>query len=208
MPDDKLTPEQIAGYVIGELDPAQRDAVARLLENAAARQLVERYRTILAAARADDSLQPPTHLIKRAKALFAAHAPIGQKIRDLMENLRRVVADLTFDSRPQAALAGLRGAATAYQLGYESEVAEIDLDVTPIPESPAVRRLTGQVTLRDAAGQRIGAVTLVQPGTTTVVAAATPDDHGVLTVTAEAGTYDVLIALPDACVVLPGVEIR
>ena len=83
----------------------------------------------------DDSQAPPADVLAQVKALFAdrrvATAP------GLIETAARVIAELVYDSRPQVALAGVRGAATAYQLAFESErVNASKISTLPVTKPP------------------------------------------------------------------------
>jgi hypothetical protein len=123
-----------------------------------------------------------------------------------LAELKRIVAALVFDSRAQAALPGVRGRAEAYQLSFESDLADVDLEISP-PESPAAARtIRGQVAPRTA--DRPGAAALVPAGTPQPVATVEPDAHGMFTVLAEPGHYELLIRLGDRLLVLPHVLVE
>ncbi|MCH8881281.1 MAG: hypothetical protein IID34_15550 [Planctomycetes bacterium] len=126
----------------------------------------------------------------------------------LLETAVRMIAELVYDSRPQVALAGVRGAATAYQLAFESERADVDLEVEPDADAGSgLRRISGQITLSRESDE-VRSVAFVSPGTSEVASTIKPDEHGVFGVTVASGKYDLVITLSDTQVVLANVEIE
>jgi hypothetical protein len=77
--------------------------------------------------RIDDVENAPASLIKNAKAMFRGRGANREPSR-----LARVLAALTFDSLTAKPAFGLRSAASAgRQLVYSTEIADIDLRVSP-----------------------------------------------------------------------------
>lgn len=201
--------EQLVAYAAGELTAPERLAVEQhIAQNPAAAAAVSLYRSLRDAARADDTVAPPAATLAAAKQLMAdqlARKPAAGS--GWLETLRRTVADLVFDSRPRLAAAGLRGAGESYQLAFESPAASIDLEIERYVEGGQTRfRLMGQVTPN--AQIAIGTVALSAPGAFVPVTMTQADERGVFSLSTEAGTYDVLITVEDAIVILPGVEAR
>lgn len=216
MNDRRVSYERLIAYAAGDLDSAAADFVRGHLEQSLeAAAVVERFRTVVETLRADDSQAPPADVMARAKALFADRRVAATP--SLLETAIRVIAELVHDSRLRALsasdgsqpapLAGVRGAATAYQLTFESERADVDLEVEPEEiGGSSLLRISGQITPRDEADV-IRTVAFVAPGTTEIASTIKPDQHGVFSLTIASGKYDLLITVSDTQVVLPNVEI-
>ena len=205
MPKKKATTEMLIAYAAGELDAdvaAQVEAI--VAESPADAARLARIRRTLATMRSDDNVAPPREAVARAKALFrrqpaAAHANWWQQIE-------RVVASLIYDSRAQPALAGYRGVGDAVQLSYESEIADIDLELSPGgAEKDAVWTVMGQVATRDPAA--IVAVVLVSRSQGGAQIEIKPDEHGLFTLRADSGEYDLFIRVADKVVALPNLRL-
>ncbi|TWT40458.1 hypothetical protein RAS1_41680 [Phycisphaerae bacterium RAS1] len=203
-----MTDSMLIAYLLGELTEAEaaeaRRAIAADPELTAT---VARWGAILDAGRSDRSVAPPPATMAAARELFARRSAraTASTAAGWLERLRRVIADCTFDSRAQLATVGLRGAADQYQLAYESELADVDLEVQRCGEQSA-RRVMGQVTLRTGAAP--AAVLLTEHGDPTVVTETTADEHGAFSLDIAAGCFDLLVAVGDECVVLPSIEIQ
>ena len=207
MNDKRVSYEQLIAYAAGDLDCAAADFVRGHLEQSVeAAAVVERFRTVVETLRGDDSRAAPADVMARAKALFADRRVAATP--SLLETAVRVIGELVHDSRPQAALVGVRGAALAYQLAFESERVDVDLEVEPEEiGGSSLLRISGQITPRDEADV-IRTAVFVVPGTTEIASTIKPDRHGVFSLTLASGTYDLLITLSDTEVVLPDVEIE
>ena len=199
--------EQLIAYAAGDLAGPAADAVAAHIGGCpGCAATVARYRGVAAAVAADDSVPPPAAIVARAKAIFPRREPAAA---GALAALRRVVADLTFDSRGGFALAGVRsgggGSGRAYQLAYESEAGDLDLQLEP-PAAPDARwRLLGQVGLDDdLPGIRVA---LAAPGGDAPLAETEADPHGVFDLAAVPGTYDLSVALPTAVIVVPNLDV-
>lgn len=203
MRDNKLTYDQIIDYAAGRGSAEERAAVAARLaddpERAATARLLTRA---FAVARSDDSVAPPESTLAAAKALFrerrARAAPPA-----LLAGLRQMLAALVFDSRAAGALAGVRGSGAVYQLAFESEVADVDLEVAAA--GAEMRQLRGQVTAHDDATiQGIAVVAKGAPDVSTTVA---PDARGTFVVTVKPGRYDLYITIGETKLVVSDLEI-
>ena len=207
MTDRRVSYEQLIEYAAGELDFEAADTVKRHLASSPdASAIVRRFQMVAEALRRDDSQAPSEDVLAQAKALFAnrriASAP------GLLETAARVIAELVYDSRPQVALAGVRGAATAYQLSFQSERADVDLEVGPHEDEGSVLcRISGQIT-PSRKSDVVRTVAFAAPGTTEMASTIKPDQYGVFGATIASGKYDLLITLSDTQVVLPNVEIE
>lgn len=197
--------DELVAYAAGRLlDDAAGRVAALIQADPSAAAVVARYRKIVETARNDDSVPVPTALLEQAKQLFRERRVPTQQTEGLLAALVRVVAELVFDGRRQPALAGLRGGRTGYQLSYESEMADIDLEITHSGEKSC--RVMGQISPREQVA--IQAITLTPAAETRTVASGTPDDSGVFELTVAPGTYDIQIRLPGSIVVLQEIEIE
>jgi len=164
------------------------------------------YRLVHATLRADDRFAPPPATLARAKALFAgARQPtLVEQARDLVAAARRLVAELTFDSWGMLApgLSGVRGGLAARQLVWMSGDVEVDLQISPAQPEGAWS-LLGQVAMPESGK---ASVTLLDAGGA-AAARAEADPYGMFELAAPAGRYDLTVTLPDAVLVLPGLEV-
>lgn len=143
---------QLVDWVEGRLpDDQQTTLTAHLDACARCRDEAARIRVMLAAMRADASVDAPPAVIARAVSLFRARA-----VEPTPSLLQRLVAALTFESTPHTPAFGLRSAeSTVRQLIFAAGDYDIDLRVTP---AGADWQLAGQVLGPDAGR---GEVTLV-----------------------------------------------
>lgn len=204
MPTQPITYEQLVAYAAGELEPALIPMVeSHVAIDPEAAETVRLYRQVRATGRTDDSIAPPTATLEAAKALMAERLARRPRV-GLLESLKRIVAELAFDSRPRLAVAGLRGATESYQLSFECPAATVDLEVERFVDGGQVRfRLMGQVTpTSDAA---VGTVALSAPGAFEPIATTDADERGVFSMTTQPGRFDVLVMVDDAVIVLGGI---
>ena len=207
MSDGRVSYEQLIAYAAGELDGEAAERVKRHLASShEGSAIVRRFQMVAETLRRDDSQAAPADVLARVKALFADRRMATSP--GLLETAVRMIAELVYDSRPQVALAGVRGAATAYQLAFESERADVDLEVEPDADAGSgLRRISGQITLSRESDE-VRSVAFVSPGTSEVASTIKPDEHGVFGVTVASGKYDLVITLSDTQVVLANVEIE
>ncbi len=122
--------QQLVALATGELDGAEAEALrARLDSEPGLRAEYDRLAQSVSFLRAESSAEPSAEALKSAKRLLRESRP-GAMER-LSEGLRRLVASLDFDTRLTPAVAGIRGGATAAQVAFSCEVADIDLEITP-----------------------------------------------------------------------------
>ncbi len=211
MSSAKVNYEQLIAYAAGELSPEQAAQVqAYLRANPRAGDPIALYKQAQAAVQTDQSAAPPAELVAKAKAIFATSP--SELAATWLDHLQQLIADLVFDSRAQPALAGYRGPATTFQLSFECDAANIDLEAEPIvgvgatPSEPAQWRIMGQVDWQGASSP--AQIAMVDPGTENRVAEAIADEHGMFNLEAPAGRYDVLVQVDDKVVVLRNIEIQ
>lgn len=189
-----MTNEQLIAYAAGDLsgDPA-REVAAYLTGNAAARDMVERYRAVRAIGRTDDTVAPSAAALASARGAFrqwaAAHRPT---LADWLRDLARVALACVFDSRMQPGLVGLRGAADTLEMTFETPAGDVDLEVHA---DGAARRICGQISPAPATPAEV----LLSPaGSTNEVARITADASGAFVLTAPAGRYDLYVRHTDS----------
>jgi hypothetical protein len=145
--------------------------------------------------------------VARAKALFAAPAArAAESPRDVFAPLRRIIAELVFDSGAglTPGLAGFRGTGDRH-LTYVAEAVQVDLRLQPPADLGGAWRVLGQVDA-DWLEPAI-AVDMVQAGKERAVSQATTDERGMFSLAAPPGRYDILVRLAEAIRVLPGLEL-
>lgn len=197
--------EQLIAYAAGEIDEAAGIEVAgHVTDCTKCAAVVARYRLVQDVMRADVAPEPPAALVTRAKGLFRADPETQAAVRpDLLQPLRRVIAELVFDSGAgqSPALAGFRGGGERH-LTYVADSVQVDLRVRPPLDQGGAWRVQGQVDADKLVPA--AAVDLAPTGEELAVAQATTDEHGMFDLAAPAGRYDLLIHLPCALQVLPG----
>lgn len=188
--------DKLIAFAAGELAGDDLRAVEQqIATDPAAARTVALFRAVRSTLRDDDSVAPPDAVVARARALFR---PAPSAVAAWWEALKRVVAELTYDSRPALALAGLRGAGDARQLSYHAEIADVDLQIDAAGE---LARVTGQVSA--AAPAEAHEVALVpQSGGEPVQARVEPDGSFVLS--APRGAYDLVVRFADDALVMSG----
>jgi anti-sigma factor RsiW len=202
MPKRRFDDNDLIRYAAGELDSQAEAAVSAYLaddgrEHAAS---VARLRAAISTMRSDTSVEPSADAMDRYKAIFRP-----QPARGWLESARRVLADLVFDSRQQPALAGLRGGATAVQLAFECELAEIEMELEADADEGRWH-VTGQATPFGDSGDeiRIGWAT---PGAAAPTLEATADEHGAFSAILGAGEYDMFVQVGDTVVLIPRLRV-
>jgi hypothetical protein len=144
MSEMEFTFEQLIAYAAGTL-PGNLVASMEhyVASNPEAARSVVLYRLAQSRLASDDSIQPPSTVIEKAKNLFVTFASQRESTLGWLDAInQRVFAHLVFDSRVQAA--AVRGAATAdhVQLSYETESGSIDLEAHRVADQGAAQTRT------------------------------------------------------------------
>lgn len=167
--------------------------------------VVARYQLAADTVRADAMIVPSPEVLARAKSLFspgAAAAPTP--LRDVLAPVRRVIAELIFDSHGglTPSLAGFRGGGDRH-VTFVAESVQIDLHVQAPMKRDGSWQIHGQVDALASGGSQVD---IVQSGKEHAVARVRVDDQGIFALEAPAGRYDILVRLPDVIHVLPGLS--
>lgn len=196
--------EHLLAYVCQALDDTAAAAVATHLAACAdCATTVHRVRLAKETLRRDATFQPPPALVDRAKSLLRSDR--RDVIGRLAAPLRRVIAELTFDSRRgPVALAGFRGGSAAIQLAFTGGGVEVDLQLDPPAEPGSPWQMLGQVAAEPAAA---ATVTVAVAGADLIVARTATDNHGLFSLEAPPGRYDFVVTLSDQLLVLPNLEV-
>jgi hypothetical protein len=162
-----------ADFVRGLLPPDARTALARHITVCrTCAGTVDWLRAVTAVAAADGEYEPPPHVLRRARAVFALERP------RLIRALPRLVGKLMFDSLTQPALAGVRGPAGASRQAV-FEAGDYAVDITVDQASGSSRTmLVGQVMSRVAPVAPITAAPVLLTAGETVVARTVCDRFG------------------------------
>ena len=201
---DHPNDEQLIAYAGDELNRADATVVPdHVVSCARCAGTVARYRMVRDLVRVDEADVPPVATLARAKALFSAPTPFPA--RDRLAPLRRIIAELVFDSGAglNPALAGFRGGGERH-LTYEAEAIEIDLQLQPPAAQGGAWRLLGQIAAEPEAPT---VLEILPAGEDAPVSAARADEYGMFQLSAPARRYDVVARFPDKLVILPGLEI-
>jgi hypothetical protein len=162
-----------ADFVRGLLDPATRTALTRhvaVCRNCA--ETLEWMRSVSVVAAADAEYEPPAHVLRRARAVFALERP------RILRALPRLAAKLMFDSLLQPAVAGVRGPTGASRQAV-FEAGDYAVDIT-VDQAPGSRRtmLVGQVMTRVAPVAPITAAPVLLTSGEAVIARTVCDRYG------------------------------
>lgn len=203
----RISYENLIAYAAGDLTGPDAESVRRTLDaDPSAKHVVRRFQHVVETLRSDDSVAAPADVLLRAKQLFTERRVPSQP--GWLDSLAQMVADLVYDSRPQLAAAGVRGSATAYQMRFECELADIDLEIERHEKDGAeLCRVTGQISVH---GKTASATTIafVARGADKPVVTVTPDQHGVFDAEVVPGVYYLAMNVPPMTVVLADVEIE
>ncbi len=191
------TRRMILDYLVGALDAAESAAFEQAVRTSASlRDEVAACRRVLATMRTDDSEAPSPGAIEAALAAVVPES--AGATPDWWSALRRVIAVVAFDSRSPAAAAGFRGSATAYQLSFEADDVDVDLEI----HGSGV--ILGNVTGDGAATD----VVLLHGEDERPVARTSADPRGNFRLEAGPGSYRIALCVGERAVVLGGIRIE
>ncbi len=196
--------ERLIDYAADDLSDLEAAAVAAHVATCTdCAATVSRYRAVRRVLNSAETVGPPLAVIARARALFR-HAQPSRAGR--LQGLLPVVARLAFDSEKGPVLIGVRGPGDPRHILFESEVADVDLQMEPVTEhGETVWHILGQVGL-DELPPAIP-IALVQTGSTVPALEMDADEHGIFSLQAVKGQYDLHVRLPTTLLILPDLEI-
>ena len=199
----------LLAFALGELDSSvAADLQAAATRDAELSRSIARVRNVLATLRAEGAAAPPAEVIAKAYQI-ARRETVGaaHETESWLEQLQRIIAALVFDSRATPALAGLRGAGEGFQVAYETETADIDLQVQPndaVSEGPWV--VLGNISNDGDAAP--ADVALLSIENNTPVATTQADAHGNFRMAAAGGKYNVGIRIGSQVIILPDIQME
>ncbi|HST23625.1 MAG TPA: zf-HC2 domain-containing protein [Blastocatellia bacterium] len=158
------------------------------------------YASVHAITASDESIEPPTWVVKRAVRIFETQHNRPR----LVERIGQAVASLVFDSFARPAVSGVRSTETTNrQLLYRAGDYSIDLQVAPSDQSRA--DLIGQVlregetTFESVSGLRLEIARSGKPSYSTVT-----DAMGEFKISAmDCGMYDLRVELSEGSITVP-----
>jgi hypothetical protein len=210
MTSPRISNEQLLAFAAGELTgDEKRRVAAHVAAHPAAARTVELYRLAQVTTVADDTVAPPAEVVARVRRIYESR-PVESK-PSWLEKIDAVIASLIYDSRVQPAAVRYADASARFQLSFETEAADLDLQAerlegSALPEAGARWRLVGQVSAEETLG--VVEVALLTAGGLEPVALTRSDDRSVFTFDVAAGTYDLRLRLPDAVIVLEQIELQ
>jgi len=186
-----MTFEDLVSYVLGETSEELRLRIQRrAAESSTVRETIELIRTVHRTISEDQTFEPSAPALRAARRALSGPTLAERAVR----GVRRIVAALEFDSRATPAMAGLRGPATEFQLAFTSEVANVDLDMSPGRSGDGSRWvLRGQVDSEAPAAVR--SATLCPIGSPEPVARATLDESGLFKMEVPSGSYELTLEM-------------
>lgn len=197
------TGDQLLAYLLGEMPAAQRSEFEQdLARSAELRRALAGARAILETMQTDDSEAPGPDAV--SAALRSVLGPAPEPAESWWNQLQQALATLVFDSRAPGALAGLRGTTTAYQLSFEIDGVEIDVEVrSPEANEPARGVILGNVATDTAPGP----IALLTEDGRSQVARADADQRGNFRIEARPGHYRLAVRIGTQAILLGGIEI-
>ncbi|MGI9254974.1 MAG: hypothetical protein ACR2J8_14620 [Thermomicrobiales bacterium] len=199
--------EALIAHAAGELEQNETMViVAHLVGCDLCARTVARFAAAREAVRTDDAVAVPMTALTSVYALFTSAQPgIAGRVQQAVAPLRRLVAEITFDSWGKRApgFAAVRGAADGRQFSWSAGDLDIDVQVLPAEPGAASHRLVGQIGGQD--GPVVSVALARENGQQ--VALARPDEFGAFALEAPVGAYDLEMIVDGALVIVPGVEI-
>jgi len=207
MSNHPVSEDQLMAHAFGDLgaegDPAFASHLAGCGECAA---VLARFDLVRATVCTDATLVPSNAALTRVLGLMAGRQQAAFERPSAFASLKRLVASLVFDGRAAPAMAGLRGATTAYVLRYSLDGLDVDLEIEPIAGDEHGRwQVTGQIDGPEPAGAL--ALAFAESGSRRPAGDVRTDEDGMFFAELAAGSYDLLIQLADSLVVVPDVEV-
>ena len=197
--------EQLIDHLDGRLEAAAAETVAEHLVSGCEQCAADRtwYESVRRVTAADDSIEPPPWVLKRAIQVFDG----ARKRSGLPRRLGDIIANLVFDSLSGPALAGARAAEAAeHQLLYRADDFNIDLLLEASEQRMTLR---GQI-LREGESlfESTSGISLELIGEGRQVRSVCTNEVGEFTIPAiEFGRYDLRIEADEVTITVAGLAI-
>lgn len=200
--------ERLVDFLDNRLDEAERTPVATHLATGCApcTEASGWYERIRAVVATDDSVAPPSWVIKRAVRIFDTPRRTNPR---LSERIGQAIASLVFDSFARPALVGVRSTETANrQLLYRAGDYSVDLQLAPSEQSHI--DLIGQVLKEgEPSFESVSGLKLDLTRGDIVVFSAVTDEMGEFKVGGiEQGVYDLRVQLPQGSITVPDLPVN
>ncbi|MEZ6235739.1 MAG: hypothetical protein R3B68_16270 [Phycisphaerales bacterium] len=195
--DDRTQPNNAAwpsdehlALAFGELDAAAAARLDASLDGAA-RAAIGQVRATVAAI-GDGGLEAaPASLVRRLEAMGRVSA-LGEAVAQVAGAIRRLVAQVVFDSRVSPALAGFRGGADGRQLVFSSEAGDVHLRLSGPDERDPRVTIRGAIEASDET-ELEGAIARV--GASGGAAEASIDEDGMFVLRVAPGSHPMIVRL-------------
>lgn len=134
--------------------------------------------------------------------------PLGDSSPGIAQRMRAIIADLIHDSTLAPQVVGLRGESGTRQLAFVSDVADLDLEVSPADRQFLVVGQLGMDNIPDDLHIRFlpAESDLLSEESETMRSTAI-SEHGYFRLTIEPGDWVVAVDVNDAVVIFPGVKL-
>jgi hypothetical protein len=199
--------ERLIDYLDGRLSAEEAGPVDTHLSSGCTKCAADRlwYERLRAVAAADDSVEPPSWVVKRAIRLFENRP--GRE--SATSRLVGAIASLVFDSFARPALAGVRSTETTNrQLLYSADPYSVDLQITA-SDQPRTD-LVGQVLHKeDTSFESVAGLPLhlIREGETLRSTATNRNGEFVIEAV-DFGEYDLRIVAPDLEIIVPAIPVE
>ncbi|MBA2277831.1 MAG: zf-HC2 domain-containing protein [Chloroflexia bacterium] len=212
-----MTDDELISYALGDLSPARRQEVAsHLAECPDCHDAIGRLSQTVALLRAPRMaiIEAPLETRDRARLLLGRVRPdlVREVTPAWTDRVREVLASLTFDSRQTFALGGLRSTDTSTrQLSYESPLADLDLQIAPLPAQASGERrwrVMGQLTLVEPAMDLHAEFSSSTGDATGPPVAVVLDRDGYFTTDLVVGGYTLRVPIGESVLVFPDLDLR
>src|SRR5262245_28569754 len=198
--------EDLVSYAAGEMSAEDAASIEARIGAAPSLASKVRYiRQVLETMQADDTRAPRGAVIDRAVALFHQRQRLVPSV--WLNQACRAIAELLYDSRRSAAIAGFRGGSQTRHLSYRAGTVTIDIQIAPPtgPQTP-MWKVRGQIESSESI--ELDAAFLRHTQSDQCGAEALPDEDGCFTLWASAGEYDLIIGMGVESILVPRLELE
>jgi len=208
MTNQRINDEKLLAYAAGNLTGTDAEQVqAYVADHPESAATVKLYRLAKLRRREDDSVAPSAALLEQAKAVFTRRSV--ESAPSWLDRLQEIVARVVYDSRLQPAAVRYTDTGARFQLSFETDSADVDLQAERTAGGDGADerwRLIGQLSSDPRPG--VVEARAERSGGGDPVIAVQSDERSIFTLDLAPGVYDIRIALADAEIVLPNIEIK